>query len=395
MPATPVPPARSATFFLASVIILKKGEAIKLRAGETLVYKTRPHWIISAWAAWLASIAVWFFFASNRVTSAEDAQMWLGFAWTVSVVTLIAAKVTQFYRWSSRFVFTARRVTLKNGILPQRSTGFPLRNLPMRQCAIVYSLVWLIALLTHAIPACGWGPEGHKVIALIAEQNMSSAALERAKVILSGNSLEGVANWADDIKGERPYTARWHYIDIPLDASTIDLERDCPHGACVLVKTEQFLAALKNPRSNRAAKAEALKFVVHLTGDLHQPLHCENDDDEGGNLLRVIWHGYPDDLHWVWDTGLIQDIDRDPESLAEELERRITREDRLAWDRGSIADWVLQSHRLAQMVAYQDLRRERPPVIGRRYEREADPVVELQLERAGIRLAYLLDQRLH
>jgi uncharacterized membrane protein YdbT with pleckstrin-like domain len=101
---------------------------VKLRAGETLVYKTRPHWIVFAWAVWLASLAARFFFAANYVRNPNDAQMWLGLAWTFSVVTLIAAILAQFYRWSSRFILTDRRVVLKNGILRQRSTEFPLRN---------------------------------------------------------------------------------------------------------------------------------------------------------------------------------------------------------------------------------------------------------------------------
>jgi hypothetical protein len=223
---------------------------------------------------------------------------------------------------------------------------------------------------------------------------MSPAALEQTKIILGGKSLEDVANWADRIRKERRYTARWHYIDIPLGTSTVHLARECPHGACVLVKTEEYLAVLGNPQTADEEKAEALKFVVHFVADLHQPLHCKDDGDEGGNLLRVIWHSHPDDLHWVWDSGLIEDIDGDPESLAEELESRIKPEDRVTWDSGSIEDWVMQSHRLAQTVAYQDLGDERPPHTGRRYKREVDPVVELQLERAGVRLAYVLDQRL-
>ncbi len=264
----------------------------------------------------------------------------------------------------------------------------------MKHSVTLWLLVWLIASLMSAIPAYSWGSEGHRVIALIAERNLSSAALEQARVILGGESLEGVANWADQIKRERRYTARWHYIDIPLAASTIDIERECPRGACVLVKTEQYLAVLGNPRADQGAKAEALKFVVHFVGNMHQPLHCENDDDEGGNLLRVIWHGHPDELHWVWDSGLLEDINRTASSLAGELEGQITPQDKAAGDRGSLDDWVLQSHRLARSVAYRDLGDERPPVLGQRYEREVEPVVELQLERGGVRLAYLLDQRL-
>jgi uncharacterized membrane protein len=79
---------------------------MKLRAGETLVYKTRPHWIVFAWAVWLASLAARFFFAANHVSSADNAQMWVGLAWTFSVVAVIAAILAQFYRWRVRASFS-------------------------------------------------------------------------------------------------------------------------------------------------------------------------------------------------------------------------------------------------------------------------------------------------
>ncbi len=101
---------------------------MKLRAGETIAYKTRPHWIVFGWAVWLASLTARFYYAANYVSNAADAQMWLSLAWAFGVFTLIAAIVAQFYRWRSRFILNDRRVILKNGILRQRSTEFPLRN---------------------------------------------------------------------------------------------------------------------------------------------------------------------------------------------------------------------------------------------------------------------------
>lgn len=101
---------------------------MNLRAGETLVYNPRLHWIVFAWAVWLASFAARFFYAANSVRNADDAQMWLNVAWTFGAFAVIAAILAQFYRWSSRFILTDRRIVLKNGILRQRSTEFPLRN---------------------------------------------------------------------------------------------------------------------------------------------------------------------------------------------------------------------------------------------------------------------------
>ena len=174
----------------------------------------------------------------------------------------------------------------------------------------------------------------------------------------------------------------------------MDLARECPSDNCVVVKTEQFLSVLRDRRADQSARAEALKFVVHFVGDLHQPLHDEDDHDKGGNERRVIFGGHPDELHWVWDAGLLQEINRNAQHLAAELEKRITDQDREVWDKGSIEDWVLEGHKLAQTVAYGHLDSENPPVIGAAYERRADAVVEEQLEKAGVRLAYLLDQNL-
>src|SRR6516225_8472234 len=168
----------------------------------------------------------------------------------------------------------------------------------------------------------------------------------------------------------------------------------CTNLQCVIGKTQQFLAVLRDPNADRAAKAEALEFVIHFVGDMHQPLHDEDNGDKGGNDLHVILDGHPDNLHWVWDTGLVERIDRNPQALAAELERRITDQDRANWVRGSIEDWVMESHTLAQTVAYGDLGTENPAVISPEYERQADVVIEIQLEKAGVRLADLLNHAL-
>jgi hypothetical protein len=154
------------------------------------------------------------------------------------------------------------------------------------------------------------------------------------------------------------------------------------------------LPFLKDANADKDAKAQALKFVIHFVGDMHQPLHDEDDGDQGGNGRHVVFHGHPDNLHWVWDTGLLEDISRNPDALAAELESRITPQDRAKWVKGSIEDWVMEGHRLAQTVAYGDLSNKDPAPITLGYEQQADPVIELQLEKAGVRLAYLLDANL-
>jgi nuclease S1 len=108
---------------------------------------------------------------------------------------------------------------------------------------------------------------------------------------------------------------------------------------------------------------------------------------KAGTRANVIFDGRPDNLHWIWDTGLLEHIGRNPEALAAELESHITAQDQAEWVKGSIEDWVLEGHTLAQTVAYGLLGSENPALIGPDYERQADPVIELQLEKAEARLA--------
>jgi S1/P1 nuclease len=115
---------------------------------------------------------------------------------------------------------------------------------------------------------------------------------------------------------DHPGAGPWHYIDIPLADSKIDLARECPNGDCVIAKTQQYLAVLKDPNGDRKAKAQALKFVIHFVGDLHQPLHDEDNGDKGGNTRHVIFDGHLNNLHWLWNTGLLQHINRNPAVLA-------------------------------------------------------------------------------
>jgi hypothetical protein len=256
----------------------------------------------------------------------------------------------------------------------------------------------VLAVLLTAVswPRLGlaWGHEGHQIIALIAEHYMTDSAKAKATALLDGSGIDVIASWADDYRRDHRETAPWHYIDCPLAEPKIDMARDCQHGDCVVAKTEEFLNTLRDPATTQAAKAEALKFVVHFVGDLHQPLHDEDNSDKGGNTRYVVFERHPDNLHWVWDTGLLEHINRDPAALAAELESRITPQDQAEWQKGSIEDWVMEGHRLAQTIAYGDLSNDNPAPITPEYERQAEPVIELQLEKAGVRLAHLLNDAL-
>ena len=132
--------------------------------------------------------------------------------------------------------------------------------------------------------------------------------------------IDAVASWADEYRSDHPETGPWHFVDIPLADSKIDMARECPNGDCIIAKTEHLLAVLRDPNVDKDAKGQALRFVIHFLGDMHEPLHDEDNGDEGGNRRDVIFDGHPDNLHWVWDTGLLQHINRNPAALAAELD---------------------------------------------------------------------------
>lgn len=244
-------------------------------------------------------------------------------------------------------------------------------------------------------PALAWGPEGHKAVVILAARYLRPGTIARVRELLGSESIEAAASRADDIAhSTRTETAPWHYIDIPLRKSTIDLNRDCPRGQCILIKTQEFLATLGNSGSGNDRRREALEFLLHFVADLHQPLHCEDNHDRGGNAQQVIFEGHPDNLHWVWDTGLVQEINPDSQALAAMLDHAITERDRAAWERGTVQDWVMESHRLAQTVAYAGFEGRGMPTLDRGYDRRAESVIKVQLEKASVRLAHLLNERL-
>jgi len=187
---------------------------------------------------------------------------------------------------------------------------------------IFVTVTYLAIILATPQGALAWGREGHQIIVIVAEHYMRPETATRMRELLAPESPEEASVWADEYRHDHRETGLWHYIDIPLADSKIDLARECPNSDCVIAKTEEFLAVLKDPNAEKNAKVQALRFVIHFVGDLHQPLHDEDNGDKGGNTRQVIFEGHPDNLHWVWDTGLLQHVSRNPAAFAAELENR-------------------------------------------------------------------------
>jgi len=241
--------------------------------------------------------------------------------------------------------------------------------------------------LPHALTA--WGREGHQVVASIAQARLSPAARSGVYQLLHGATLASVATDADDYRNSHRETARWHYVDIPLQATRYDAARDCRvqdgEGDCALAEIDRLVATLRNRQAPAVDRAQALKFLVHFIGDIHCPLHASDDHDKGGNQVGVTLVNQATNLHAVWDSGLIQLAGYTVTSLTRELERA----NLPVPAGGTPTGWVMEAHEVARAVAY---RMPSDRVLRHDYQEASLAAVRLQVWRGGVRLARVLNE---
>ncbi len=250
-------------------------------------------------------------------------------------------------------------------------------------------------------PACAWGAQGHQVIAAIAEDMLTPGAKAAVKKILGPGggavSLASVSTWADDIRMLRPETRPWHYATIQIAETRYDPAH--ADSVDVVKALTRELAILGDPASERYAREEALKWVVHLVGDLHQPLHVGEDHDKGGNLDQVKVNRRSYNLHAVWDFVLLERLHLSTDSLRGMLEREIAADpgfiERNA--SGTVAQWTDGTH--AKSAACYLLRGRPIPKgikvqLDKDYVNAATAAIFGQIKLAGVRLAFSLNRAL-
>jgi hypothetical protein len=245
-------------------------------------------------------------------------------------------------------------------------------------------------------PARAWGPRGHRLVAEIAWRHLTPEAKKRVRELLrQGETLSTISTWPDEIRAERKWTSRWHYVNIPREAKAFDRARDCPtrpEGDCVVAAIERVESTLQDPRAPREDRREALSFLVHLVGDLHQPLHSTDDRDRGGNDRKVSWFGRPTNLHRVWDDHVLEDqeeLRRHCRATGEAQRKRASARPDLR--PGALEAWAMESHAAGWQHAYA-----LPPSgeLACPYFLQASRVVEAQLGKAGERLAAMIERDL-
>jgi hypothetical protein len=283
----------------------------------------------------------------------------------------------------------------------------------------VARLVFLFSAFASIQAALAWGPEGHRMVGDIAQSMLSERAAREVAALLANDrlgdhtpsgrtTLGEIANWADEIR-DQPWskkTLSWHYDNAPLCA-VAPREKVCPRGNCASGRLAQQLGILQDRARPRRDRNEALKWVVHLAGDIHQPLHAADHQDRGGNAVAVVFFGQtegrrgPLNLHTIWDEQLVERLVAERGGESAIVSAPIALGDRVAWAGGSIEAWMRESNALARTIAYGSIpgfdcssKFLQPVEIGPGYYAAAAPSVEQQIEKAGVRLAALLNEAL-
>ena len=289
-------------------------------------------------------------------------------------------------------------------------------------------LVWVnlcrvvaIACLVYSGQASPFGHVGHKMVGDIASKYLAPETAQHVEELLrddlgadgqaSGRTTLGeVASWPDEIRNTRAGLGNkeWHFEDIPICGASSQAQI-CPNGKCASAQLARLSEILRNPQAPARERNEALKWVVHLIGDIHQPLHAADNKDRGGNSVHVTFLANSTggskktvNLHEIWDVQIVEHIIADRGGDTAFLGRDTSSDEITAWSSGMVADWVKESNTLARQMVYGKLPTKlvcgKPPTrtlaIDETYYDEAGPVIEVQIWKAGVRLASLLNAAL-
>ena len=284
-----------------------------------------------------------------------------------------------------------------------------------------------LTIVTLLVPSAvfAWGDRGHEITGVIAYARLTATAKRNVDALLASDRDSLTAqdfvsrtNWADEYRDSDRQTTKqryeqtrnWHFVNIDLATGRVfGCNPKLPPGtptsagparACILDKVDQFTTELRTRSTSRQETLLALKFLMHLLGDLHHPLHAADNRDRGGNDVAVIF-GNPqrrDSLHSFWDNYLVQRLGDDARFLGRSLDRQITAAQSQRWTNGTVVDWAKESFAEAKRVTY-DFRNngqaadsgETAIRLDQEYEGRAIPVVREQLVKAGVRLASVLN----
>jgi hypothetical protein len=249
-------------------------------------------------------------------------------------------------------------------------------------------------------PAFAWGKTGHRVVAALADAQLSGLARAHIREIIgSAETLDEAATWPDEMRSAPGQF--WQKTSTPFHYVTLNgiVYDHAPPESDALEALRQYTATLRDPNASLADKQLALRFVVHLVGDLHQPLHVGKCCDKGGNEVKVKWFGKDTNLHSVWDSSLVDDEQLSFTELTAKLQRHTSNEDVIRWWDINPRDWISESGQIRETVypsmppkgAKDKKGQSAVPELSYGYVYKFTPVVEMRLKQAGVRLAAYLN----
>ena len=232
-----------------------------------------------------------------------------------------------------------------------------------------------------------WGATGHRVVGKIADNYLCGKAKREVKRLLNRQSLAFVSTFADEIKSDTRYNEfyTWHYINMPLEENYQNSKKNDKGDLVTGIEYCKKIIVDKNASDDD--KAFYLKLLIHLIGDLHQPMHIGLQEDKGGNDFKVKWFYEDSNLHRVWDSEMIEKFDMSYNELAENADV-LSKKQVKALQKGSVVDWVNETHELTKQV-YKSAEPEEN--LRYRYSYDHFKTVRSQLQIAGIRLAQVLN----
>ncbi|GAA0326144.1 S1/P1 nuclease [Sphingomonas oligophenolica] len=282
-------------------------------------------------------------------------------------------------------------------------------------CLVVATIVTVVPA-----PVFAWGSEGHILVAAIARSRLTPETVAKIDAILAQDhdtltppDMLSRSTWADAWRGAgHRETAEWHFVDVELGHP--DFDAACyghpapatppstgPAQDCIVDKVAQFAQELGARDTPPAERILALKYVLHFVGDLHQPLHVADNHDRGGNCVHIALGGQRTvNLHSYWDTVVVSELGSDARDILGKLESGITSDQAAAWSAGDFGSWAKETNGVAVSVAYSFKTPPRceidmvPLDLPAGYDGRAQAAASLQLRRAGVRLAVVLEKAL-
>lgn len=232
-----------------------------------------------------------------------------------------------------------------------------------------------------------WGQTGHRVVGAVADNYLTASTRRKLKKLLNHESLASASTFADEIKSDSRYNKfkPWHYLNMPLDG-TYETSTKNPKGD--LVTGIHFCKmVISDKAASKEDKIFYLKMLIHLIGDLHQPMHLGLEEDRGGNDFKVQWFYKDTNMHRVWDTQMIDSYAMSYSELADNVVH-LSRDEVNTIRKGTILDWITETHRLTKTVYTSAQKGDH---LRYRYSYTYLNVAKSQLQKAGIRLATVLN----